>query len=346
MPTKTLKANATGGTASPTDVDAKTARSSALLNLEGITTFGDTNYTCLPTDRYVATSATFTADRTVTLPLANSFNPSQEITISDDFGAITSFKMIVARQGSDVIEGRSASMNFPEKYSSVTYSSNGLNAWKVIRRVPSITLTVINSNLTYTPPTGVKELIVHCWGGGGGGGGAKASVSNVALGGGGGGGAYAVYIFPAPGASYSVTVGAGGAGGSNVGGTGSNGGDTDFGGNTAIGGTGGSGDGTGGNTLAVGPLGGIGGDSGGAVRQSGESGGAGLRLSGTVGISGRGGSGASGSGGGRELTAQGTGNNVSASFGGGGGGGAMSSSASGFAGGAGSQGSVAVYEVY
>jgi hypothetical protein len=344
MAAKTLKANATGSTATPTDVDAKTARSSSLLNLESITTFGNADYSDLSTDRYVATSVVFTLPRTVALPLANTFNAGQSITISDDFGAINGPNTLsIARSGADTIEGKTTAMVLQDTFADVTLASNGTNSWKVVRRNPSITLRLILVNGTYTTPTGVKTLIVHCWGAGGGGGGAKASASNVAVAGGGGQGGYTVYVFNSPAASYSVTVGAGGAAGSNVGGNGGNGGSTDFGGNLATGGFGGTGDGTGGTSLATGPLGGLGGQGGGAIRICGEPGGAGIRLSGTVGKSGAG----AGAGAGQERITQGAGNDADSSgFGGAGGGGAMSSSATGFIGGVGEQGMVAVYEVY
>ena len=52
------------------------------------TTFGDANYTVLVTDDYLATTATFTASRTVTLDGTRITN--KDLVISDDFGTISS----------------------------------------------------------------------------------------------------------------------------------------------------------------------------------------------------------------------------------------------------------------
>lgn len=68
---------------------AATGRGSNGLNIEGITTHGDSIYTILATDRVVATSAAFTAARTWTLPAANSVNAGQMIRIVDAAGGIT-----------------------------------------------------------------------------------------------------------------------------------------------------------------------------------------------------------------------------------------------------------------
>jgi len=63
---------------------------------------------------------------------------------------------------------------------------------------------------TFTPPAGVTNITVECWGGGGAGGGAT---SNPSAGGGGAGGAYSKSsLTVTPGINYTVTVGTGGTG--------------------------------------------------------------------------------------------------------------------------------------
>src|SRR5205085_1864918 len=89
MAANTVKANATGGSATPTDVTPATARSSSLLNVDQFTGRGDSTYTILATDRTVGTNATFTASRTWTLPAANAVNAGQEIIVADFQGTVT-----------------------------------------------------------------------------------------------------------------------------------------------------------------------------------------------------------------------------------------------------------------
>lgn len=342
----TLLANATGSTASPTAVDAKTARSSSLLNLESITTFGNANYPALATDKYIATSANFTAARTVTLPLANTFNPAQSITISDDFGAINGVNtLVVARSGADTIQGMTSSVVLDSKYASITLSSDGVGKWSIISRNPPVNVFVITSNTTYNPPTGVKSIFVEGVGAGGGGAGAQASSSNCAAGAGGGGGTYAAVYVKSPASSYAVVIGNPGAGGATGNGSGGVGGDTTFGSIlTAKGGLGGTCTG-GGTTIAVN---GVAGDSvtplcvGDSI-SAGNPGINSFRLSGTVGIAGNGG-GSRFAGGALAPTTQ-TGGNIGGNPGGGGSG-ALSTSATGFLGGAGNQGIIRIWEFF
>ncbi len=53
------------------------------------TTFSDTNYTVLATDRYVAQSGTLTAPRTVLLPAANAVPAGRRIMVADESGSPT-----------------------------------------------------------------------------------------------------------------------------------------------------------------------------------------------------------------------------------------------------------------
>ena len=344
MAAKTIHANATAGIASPTNVDAKTARSSSLLNLESITTFGNANYTALATDRHVSTSANFTATRTVTLPLANSFNAGQEITISDDFGAINgAFVLNISRQGADTIQGSSSALVMDVPKGGYVLSSDGASQWTVINRFPAVRRVSFNSNGTYTTPTGVKAIYVECIGGGGGGAGAQAALSNCSVGAGGGAGGYDFKLISNPASSYAMIVGSGGAGGIAANGTGSAGVTTDFGG-IVMGGAGQGGTnlaGSGNTAVAAGGGGaGGGGSSSGTESPDGANS---YRLSGTIGIPGIGGSSIYG-GSKSQPFSQATGN--PGYLYGGGGGGALSTSASGFAGGTGGQGVIFVTEYY
>jgi hypothetical protein len=347
MSAKTLKANATAGTASPTDVSALVARSSALLNLESITSFGNANYAGLATDRYISTSANFTATRTVTLPLANTFNPGQQITISDDFGAINgAFFMMIARSGSDTIQGTPASLVMDVPKGGYVLSSDGVSKWFVVKRYPATRRVVITSNGTYTTPTGVKFLIIEGLGDGGGGAGALGASSQASVGGGGGAGGYVIRFESPPLASYAVTIGPGGIGG--IGAlNGGNGAGTTFGAVLAAnGGNGGITMATGTSTLFVnGGLGQYG--SAGDWGSAGGDGGMGTRLSGTVAASGFGGAASLYSGTTQGKTVQGDGLDASAArhFGGGGGG-AVSFNTTPQTGGPGGQGVIIVTEYY
>jgi hypothetical protein len=348
MAAATLKGNASFPpiTGIPTDVNGQTARSKLLLNLESITTFGDTNYTSTNLDNYVATSATLTAVRTITLPLASTMNPGEEWTFMDDFGAINGANVInIARQGSDTIQGSSAALLMDIPKGGFTLTADGFTKWSVKRRVPSVRRSIILASGTYNTPTGVKAIFAEGVAGGGGGAGATASASNAALGGGGAGGGYGNVLITNPVSSYSVTIGAGGAGGIAANGTGGTGGDTLFGSVLRMRG------GAGGGCFGGGTTQGVGGSSGnpnsvsaiGDTLISGQFGGTGIRFSGTFGISGSGGS-SFYSPGIIGLTSEAGGG--SGFLYGGGGGGAVSYSAGAQIGGSGSQGILIVTEYY
>lgn len=348
-PARTLKGNPTGFIATPTDVTAKDSRSSQLLNIESITAFGNADYTALATDRYIATSVPLTADRNIVLPLANSFNAGQSLTIADDAGSVGTYGLFIWRQGADLIQNSSASMAIRNTYGSVLLISDGVSKWGVARRSPAVVKSFFTTSGTYTRKTGIKAMFIECVGGGGGGGAAKATASNTALGTGGGGGAYSATYITNPAASYSYTVGGGGAGGPvSAAGDGGGGGTTSFGGVcVAVGGLGGAGDLTGGSSplFSYGATGGGAASGTGDVKIPGGDGGNSCRQTGFWGAAGAGGNSILG---GVSRPPCGTGN-AAANGGniyGGGGSGAMSGSLTGFVGGVGAQGIIIITEYY
>jgi hypothetical protein len=349
MPANTLKGNPTGSTSSPTDVTPKIARSASLLNVESITSVSNIDYTCLPADRYVVTTAGFTAPHAVYLPLANSVNAGHVITYSDSVGTLTSANYwAIKKQGADYIGGATTDVVLQSPYASATFMSDGVSRWQPINITPSVRRRVFTSSTTYTAPAGCKAIYVEGVGGGGGGGGCKLSGTGTsgAAGGGGGGGYFAGYLAVSGGvSSYTLTIGGGGAAGSAAGGNGGTGGQTSFGGWYASGGIGGAGYAGAGT---IGPLlggsagtGGIG--SGPEVIAWGSSGGRGIIMAQSWCDSGSGG--ASQMGG----SVQGVGANADGYNGrpfGGGGSGAAAANTTGQNGGAGYQGQILITEYY
>jgi hypothetical protein len=200
---------------------------------------------------------------------------------------------------------------------------------------------------TYTPPAGVRALLVELWGPGGGGGGAQSSAGNLAAGAGGGGGGYASKFYATVAASYSVQAGTGGVPGVGVGGGGGGAGGpaTTFGGVTANGGGGGNGDPAGGSTEGVDRTGGVGGvATGGDINMVGSDGGSSIRWSGTVGISGAGAGSAMGGGAVKGVAGPNPGND--GNLYGGGGSGGLSTTTGGSAGGRGANGVIRITEYY
>lgn len=119
-------------------ITAQLARSPSGFNIEGSTSVGDTNYTILPTDRGVRVAATFTTTRTWTLPLANSVNTGQRVTITDPAGVVSStIPLVIARAGSDTIDGQT-SFTIRAPSTSYTVESNGATKWSQIAPTPSV----------------------------------------------------------------------------------------------------------------------------------------------------------------------------------------------------------------
>ena len=132
MNANTVKGNATGGAAAPTDILPATARTVSLLNIDGYTGHGDSIYTILAADRTVGTTATLTASRVWTLPAASAFNPGQELLIADFFGGVTATNtIVVTRAGSDTINGATTT-TINAAFSSVLLRSDGVAKWSVL----------------------------------------------------------------------------------------------------------------------------------------------------------------------------------------------------------------------
>ncbi|TCU73943.1 hypothetical protein EDE08_10429 [Bradyrhizobium sp. R2.2-H] len=144
MAANTVKGNATGGSAVPTDVAPAAARSSALLNIDSFTGHGDSIYSIAATDRVVGTNAAFTASRTWTLPAANAVNPGQTILVADFQGTVTgSNTLIIARAGSDTING-GTSVTINSANGAYILVSDGSSKWTA-QAVGASTATGVSS---------------------------------------------------------------------------------------------------------------------------------------------------------------------------------------------------------
>lgn len=112
------------------------AAARANLGIDQYTSHGDSDYTILPTDHTVGTSATISTPRTWTLPAASSVNPGDSILIVDMFGGITNaFYIVVAAAGADTIDGApSTAVVVP--YSSVRLTTDGVSKWSASVEVP------------------------------------------------------------------------------------------------------------------------------------------------------------------------------------------------------------------
>jgi len=98
--------------------EALTQRGSQGLNIENRTAVGDTDYTILPTDRYVLSSANFTAPRTWTLPNTGTVNNGTRLIVWP-WGANATDTITISAQGGDNI-------SFPQvnNFTSVTWGTN------------------------------------------------------------------------------------------------------------------------------------------------------------------------------------------------------------------------------
>jgi len=123
--TGTLAVNL-GGTGAGT---AQIARSGSNLNIDQLTSIGDTNTTIASTSRVVGTTTTLTSARTWTLPAANAVNAGQYLLIADYAGAINGANTLtVTRAGSDTING-GTSINITAVNGAYLFVSDGISKW-------------------------------------------------------------------------------------------------------------------------------------------------------------------------------------------------------------------------
>jgi hypothetical protein len=104
----------------------------ATASLDVRTPIGDTNYTVLSSDRYVGLTAQLTANRTLSLPPANTA-AGRELTLQDEVGGLSgAHYWIIGSTGTDTINGRGSGMVLSTAYGGLKLRSNGSNAWNVI----------------------------------------------------------------------------------------------------------------------------------------------------------------------------------------------------------------------
>ncbi len=116
-----------GGTNAST---AAGARASAGLNIDELTSHGDSNYPIASTDRTVATSTALTAPRTWTLPSASSVNPGQHLYVQDFKGFVSNTNTLtIPRNGSDTINGGTGSQVINSANGGFLFISDGVSNW-------------------------------------------------------------------------------------------------------------------------------------------------------------------------------------------------------------------------
>jgi hypothetical protein len=119
-----------GGTGQTT---AKAARGSSGLNIDQRTAHGDSNYTIASTDRLVVTNAVLSTTRTWTLPQASTLNPGQQITITDEYGGVSSSnKLTISPHAGDTLYFSASTFLLQNLYASVTLETDGVSNWTVV----------------------------------------------------------------------------------------------------------------------------------------------------------------------------------------------------------------------
>lgn len=97
---------------------------------------GDSDYTIISTDfPAISLTASLTAQRTWTLPLANTVPSGTQLRVQDGGGINGANTLRVIRQGSDTFVGTNVAGNIytlPTIYSSVTVTSNGVSGWQLV----------------------------------------------------------------------------------------------------------------------------------------------------------------------------------------------------------------------
>ena len=135
---------ANGGTSQAT---APAARASSGLNIDELTSVGNTNYGIASTDRKVAHTS-MTGPLTDTLPLAASVNPGQEIDLIDQFGVASGTNTVtIQAQGSDTVNGVASSVVINAIYGGVTFRSDGVSTWSFVASAGGGSGSVTNATI-------------------------------------------------------------------------------------------------------------------------------------------------------------------------------------------------------
>lgn len=101
----------------------------ANIGIENISNAGNADFTIPTTAKVVITNVAITLPRNWTLPLANSFNPGQEVIFADFFGTVTSTNTItVVRSGTDLING-AVNVVIGASYGMRRLISDGVSKW-------------------------------------------------------------------------------------------------------------------------------------------------------------------------------------------------------------------------
>jgi hypothetical protein len=94
------------------------------------TAHGNTDYSILSTDRYVYTSAAFTAPRTWTLPAANSLPVGTTIWVQDAQGTVTTTNTLtISRAGADTIDVGNTTLVITGAGGGITFTTDGVSNW-------------------------------------------------------------------------------------------------------------------------------------------------------------------------------------------------------------------------
>lgn len=123
---------------------ANKAEGRANLSIDRRVTVDNANYTILATDKVVAQIGTMSAARTFSLPAASTVQAGAEIIVIDESGSVDSTnKIIVQRNGTDVIDGQT-SVDMVKGYGVIKLICDGSNSWKISGSMDNI-VQIVNT---------------------------------------------------------------------------------------------------------------------------------------------------------------------------------------------------------